>query len=358
MFSTERLMTLAEKMRESGLTQTVITDSDAIYYLTGEMQHCGERFLALLVKDNGGATLFLNKLFINTLIPNEEIVWFTDNVRGAQLVANYTDHSKPLGLDKNMRAEFVLQIMGVNAGSEYVNGSLLVDSMRAVKDEHERQLMINASILNDKGMTEIKKYVKEGVTEKELADKLLEVYLSLGADGFSFPPIVSFGAHAADPHHEPDDTKLEKNQCVLFDIGCAKDGYCADMTRTYYFGEPTEEEKKIYALVKKANESAEAMIKPGVRFCDIDAAARSVIEEAGYGEYFTHRLGHSIGREVHEYGDVSGVNENCVVEGMTFSCEPGIYLPGKYGVRIEDLCMVTADGVKILNSVSKEMESL
>ena len=351
-----RIDAVTAKMKSEGLSQLVITDYDAIYYLTGEMQHCGERFYALLLKDDGSYKLFLNKLFTNLAIKDEDVVFFTDNVKGAELLAKYTDHDKPLGLDKKMCAEFVLQLQGCAAGSDYLNGSYIIDTIRAIKDKHEQELMIKASQLNDAGMLEIKKYVKEGVTEKELADKLLEIYLAEGCDGFSFPPIVSFGDHAADPHHEPDDTKLEKNQCVLFDIGCLKDGYCADMTRTFYFGEPSEEEKLIYELVKKANASAEAMIKPGVRFCDIDAAARNVIEAGSYGEYFTHRLGHSIGREVHEWGDVSGVNENTVVPGMTFSCEPGIYLPGRYGVRIEDLCLVTEDGVKILNSVSKEME--
>ncbi len=292
-----RIDNVTKKMKEEGLTQLLLTDSDAIFYLTGEMQHCGERFLGLLLKDDGSYKLFLNKLFYNNVIPLEDVVYFTDNTNGASLAAEYTDHTKPLGIDKNMRAEFVLKLQESGAASSYVNGSEIVDMFRAIKDEHEQQLMINASVLNDQAMLKIKTFVKEGVTEIELADKLGEIYTEMGAEGFSFPPIVSFGAHAADPHHEPDETVLTKNQCVLFDIGCVKDGYCSDMTRTYYFGEPSEEEKKIFAIVKKANESAEAMIKPGVRFCDIDAAARNVIEEAGYGEYFTHRLGHSIGRE-------------------------------------------------------------
>lgn len=351
-----RIDNVTAKMKEEDLTQLLLTDSDAIFYLTGEMQHCGERFLGLLLKDDGSYKLFLNKLFYNNVIPLEDVVYFTDNTNGASLAAEYTDHTKPLGIDKNMRAEFVLKLQEAGAASSYVNGSEIVDMFRAIKDEHEQQLMINASILNDKAMLKIKTFVKEGVTEIELAEKLGEIYTEMGAEGFSFPPIVSFGAHAADPHHEPDETALTKNQCVLFDIGCVKDGYCSDMTRTYYFGEPSEEEKKIFAIVKKANESAEAMIKPGVRFCDIDATARKVIEDAGYGEYFTHRLGHSIGRECHEHGDVSGINEAKVVPGMTFSCEPGIYLPEKYGVRLEDLCLVTEDGVKILNAVPKEIE--
>lgn len=126
--------------------------------------------------------------------------------------------------------------------------------------------------------------------------------------------------------------------------------YCSDMTRTFFWGEPDEETARIYDIVRRANEAAEALIAPGVRMCDLDRAARDVIEDAGYGQYFTHRLGHSIGLQDHEPGDVSLVNEQVVEPGMTFSIEPGIYLPGHTGVRIEDLALVTESGVEILNA--------
>ncbi len=128
------------------------------------------------------------------------------------------------------------------------------------------------------------------------------------------------------------------------------------MTRTYYYGEPSAHDREVYDTVLRANLAAEAIMKPGVRFCDLDAAARRVITDAGYGPNFTHRLGHSIGLQGHEWGDVGEVNTEEVKPGMIFSCEPGIYLQGDTGVRIEDLCLITEDGVRILNAVSKDLE--
>ena len=161
--------------------------------------------------------------------------------------------------------------------------------------------------------------------------------------------------NAADPHHENDDTPLRKGDCVLIDMGCVYKGYCSDMTRTFFYEGILEEEIKVYEIVKKANEAAEAMIKPGVKLSDIDKCARKVISDEGYGKYFTHRLGHFIGRDVHEYGDVSSVNEMEVEEGMIFSIEPGIYLEGNFGVRVEDLVMVTKDRCQVLNSFTKDI---
>ncbi|MGN0293334.1 MAG: M24 family metallopeptidase [Lachnospiraceae bacterium] len=353
-----RINSVMEAMKAQNLTQMLVTDSYAIDYLTGEMIQPGERFTALLLKTDGTVRLFLNRLFAAEKIPQEQIIFYTDEVRGAVLAAEYTDSHKTLGVDKKMAAEFLLELQEHHAGSSYVNASILVDSVRAKKDEEEQKLMEIASQINDRSMLQIKQLVKEGVTEKELSDELLKIYLKEGAEGFSFDAIVSFGEHAADPHHEPDDTVVKEGDCVLFDIGCRKDGYCSDMTRTFFFKSVGEKQREIYEIVRRANAAGEAVIRPGVRFCDIDAAARKVIEDAGYGPYFTHRLGHSIGKEVHEYGDVGMVNTNTVEEGMIFSCEPGIYLPGEFGVRIEDLCMVTKDGVKVLNSVSKELEIL
>ena len=139
-------------------------------------------------------------------------------------------------------------------------------------------------------------------------------------------------------------------------MGCKYNGYCSDMTRTVFFKKVSERQEFIYNLVRKANETAESIIKPGVRLCDIDKAARDVIANEGYGEYFTHRLGHFIGRDVHEYGDVSAAFDLPVEEGMIFSIEPGVYLPGEFGVRVEDLVIVTKDGCEILNHYTKELQ--
>ena len=141
-------------------------------------------------------------------------------------------------------------------------------------------------------------------------------------------------------------------------MGCRKDGYCSDMTHTFFCRKEDPEYAPIHDLVRSANEMAESLIRPGVRFCDLDKAARDLITEAGYGEYFNHRLGHSIGMQDHEPGDVSLANTAVVEEGMTFSIEPGVYLPGKFGVRVEDLVLVTQDGCEVLNKVDKHWKNI
>ena len=222
-----------------------------------------------------------------------------------------------------------------------------------MKDAEEQMLMKEASRINDETILKARDYVKPGMTEKQVAEYIDNEYKKAGCESVAFTTIVSFGANAADPHHEPDDTVLEKGECVLIDMGCCKNRYCSDMTRTFFCGEPKPEYATIHDLVRQANEAAEAMIRPGVRLCDIDAAARDLITKAGYGEYFNHRLGHFIGQTDHEKGDVSAANTDTVKPGMIFSIEPGVYLPGKFGVRVEDLVIVTETGCEVLNHVDK-----
>lgn len=349
-----RVKRVLDNMAEMGLEQMVVTDPYSIFYLTGKMIKPGERLLALYLNTNGDHKIFINKLFTAEEDLEIEKIRFTDTDDYLHLLSKYTDHSKKLGIDKNMRAVFLLPLMEDEAAAGFVNASVCVDKARALKDEEECELMREASRVNDEVMGELVKRIHAGITEEELAKDLKDIYKSYGAQGFSFEPSVSFGKMAAVGHHRPADVTLQDGDCILLDIGCVKDGYCSDMTRTVFFKEATAHQKEIYNLVRKANETAEKMIKPGVRFCDIDKAARDVIAEAGYGEYFTHRLGHSIGLEDHEQGDVSAVNTDSVKPGMTFSVEPGVYLPEDIGVRVEDLVLVTEDGCEILNHYSKE----
>ena len=213
-----------------------------------------------------------------------------------------------------------------------------------------------ASATNDQAMAWLRSQLHEGVTEHEIASGLLAEYRRLGAQDHSFTPIVSFGANAADPHHEPDGTRLRAGDVVLFDVGCKRDSYCSDMTRTFFFGaEPSERDREVYETVRRANEAAEAIVAPGVTFAEIDLTARRIIEDAGYGSYFTHRLGHQIGLEDHEPGDVSSTHDEPVRPGQCFSIEPGIYLPGEMGVRIEDLVIVTENGCEVMNAYPKQL---
>ena len=334
--------------------QLLVTDPWSIFYLTGFYAEMFERFSGVLLSPGARPVIFDNALYPIDEYDNADVVVFNDTDDVSAVLMDRIDPTLPLGIDAQMRSGFLVPLQESGAACSYFLGSYAVAETRARKDGRERELMRASSRINDAVMAELPALVHEGVTEHEIAAQMLALYRKHGAQGFSFPPIVSFGANAANPHHEPDGTALAPGQVVLFDIGGQYEGYCSDMTRTFFFGEPDEESRRIYDIVRRANEAAEALVRPGVRFCDLDLAARTVIEDAGYGPYFTHRLGHSIGMQDHEPGDVSAVNEDVVEPGMTFSIEPGIYLPGRTGVRIEDLMLVTEDGAEVLNAYTKE----
>ncbi|MDO5417417.1 MAG: Xaa-Pro peptidase family protein [Lachnospiraceae bacterium] len=350
---TTRLNHLCQELTRDGLSQMIICDPLSIWYFTGVRVSPGERLYALYVNTNGNHKLILNRLFT---VPHTGLteIWMSDTDDGMEILAAEVDGTADMGIDKNWPARFLLALMEKHPDVRYQNASCCVDRIRAIKDSDERDKMRAASRINDACMEKASAFLKEGKTEKEVAAYIDHLYQEAGCEGNSFPTIVSYGAHAADPHHEPDDTPLKAGDCIVIDMGCIKDGYCSDMTRTFFCQAADEKYAAIHDLVREANEKAESIIRPGVRFCDIDRTAREHIAAGGYGEYFTHRLGHSIGLEDHEFGDVSSVNTDCVQAGMTFSIEPGVYLPGKFGVRVEDLVFVTEDGCEILNQVEKK----
>lgn len=351
-----RLTKVLELMKQQDLEQMLVSDPAAIFYLTGKWIHPGERLLCLLLKADGDHKIFINELFPVTEELGAEKIWFNDTQDGVSIVAKHTDSNKAVGVDKNWPAKFLLRLMELNGASSYKNGSEILDRVRMNKDEQERDFMRIASDINDKAMAKLEKGLEAEITEYKMMQNLTTIYEDLGAEGFSFTPIIGFGANAADPHHDTDKTVIKEGDSVILDIGCVKDSYCSDMTRTVFFKSVSEKGREIYEIVKEANLRAIATVKPGVRFCDIDAAARDYITEKGYGKYFTHRTGHSIGIECHDFGDVSSVNEMPVEEGMIFSIEPGIYLSGEVGVRIEDLVLVTKDGCEVLNKYPKELK--
>ena len=347
-----RLDRVLEKMRDRGLKQMIVSDPRSIWYLTGVEVEPYERLFALYLRDDGQHVFFLNRLFSVDNTGLEE-VWFSDTEDAVGLIAACIDPRGPLGIDKEWKANFLIPLMERCPGMTPVLASDCVDECRAVKDAEEQRLMKEASRINDEVNRLASEYIRVGMTEKQVAAFIDNEYLKRGCAGPSFTTIVSFGANAADPHHEPDDTVLKPGDCVLLDMGCVKDRYCSDMTRTFFCGEPDPEAVQIHDLVRRANERAEAMIRPGVRFCDIDAAARDLIDGEGYGACFTHRLGHFIGQTDHEKGDVSSANTAVAEPGMIFSVEPGVYLPGRFGVRIEDLVLVTETGCELLNHEDK-----
>jgi Xaa-Pro dipeptidase len=352
-----RMERVLNEMKKHNLNQILVSDPASIWYLTGIANEPYERLWALYISDKCKPVLFANRLF-NIPSPEEkpdlpEVVWHTDSDDAVQMIADRIEKTGTIGIDKTWPAGFLIPLMEKCPGLTPVLSSDCLDDCRAIKDSDEIQKMKEASRINDLVNRRARDYVKIGMTEKEVASFIDREYVKEGAQGPSFTTIVSFGANAADPHHEPDDTVLKEGQCVLFDMGCKKDRYCSDMTRTFFAGQPTEEEAKVHDLVRFANEKAESLIRPGIRLSDLDKAARDLITEAGYGPYFNHRLGHFIGQTDHEKGDVSSASDKVCQPGMIFSIEPGVYLPGRFGVRVEDLVLVTEDGCEVLNHEDK-----
>ncbi|WP_251861170.1 Xaa-Pro peptidase family protein [Clostridium sp. Marseille-Q2269] len=351
----ERLNKVLEGMKERGISQMLVSDPAAIFYLTGKWIHPYERLLALYLNTNGNHKFFLNELFTVEEDLGIEKVWFNDTQDGVEIISKYVEKDKTMGVDKNWPARFLLRLMELKGGSEFVNCSNIIDRVRMCKDEEEQKLMKESSRINDIEVEKLIKLIPEKYTEKKMGKILGDIYSELGAEGFSFDPIVAYGANGADPHHELDESVVKEGDSIVIDIGCVKDSYCSDLTRTVFYKSVSEKSKDVYNTVLEANKRAEAIIKPGVRFCDIDKAGRDYIESKGYGKYFNHRIGHSIGIEDHDFGDVSSVNTEEIKPGMIFSVEPGIYIPGEVGVRIEDLILVTEDGCEILNKYNKEL---
>lgn len=349
-----RLGKVLNDMEKKNIAQLIITDPSSIFYLTGKWIHPGERMLALYINLDGKHKLFINELFPVYEDLGVEKVWFKDTDDSIGLLANYIHKDQVIGIDKNWPAKFLLKLMEYNAAKGYINGSDIIDEIRMKKDEEEKEFMRKASKINDEAIERLINIIPEGLTEKEMGEKLLKIYEEIGAEGFSFEPIIAYGANAADPHHEGDNSRVKEGECVIIDIGCKYKSYCSDMTRTVFYESIPEKSEEIYNIVLEANKRAINMVRPGVRFCDIDKAARDYIESRGYGKYFTHRTGHSIGIDVHDLGDVSSINRDIVEPGMIFSIEPGIYLPGEVGVRIEDLVLVTEESCEVLNGFTKD----
>lgn len=351
-----RIEKILKSMEENNIPQMIISDPVSIFYLTGKWIHPGERMLALYLNVNGNHRMIINKLFPQERDLGVELVWYDDVEDAVEILSRCVDRDAVMGVDKNWRARFLLRLQELGGGSSFVNASWIVDQVRMIKDEEEKQLMRISSRINDSVMEKVIPLVAKGLSEMELDHRVREIYKEAGCEGVSFDPITAYGKNGADPHHATDDTKGKRGDCVVIDIGGFKDNYASDMTRTVFIGEVSDRAREIYNIVLEANLRGIAAAKPGNRMCDVDLAARSYIEEKGYGQYFTHRTGHSIGLEDHEFGDVSSVNTDIIRPGQCFSVEPGIYLPDEgIGVRIEDLVLITEDGCEVLNRFTKDL---
>ncbi len=255
---------------------------------------------------------------------------------------NYMTMAEFLDFEKALKAELV-------PANAKING------FRSVKEEWELDIMQQAQDITDKAFSEVLTKIHEGMTEKQLCAELIYCLYKNGADGLAFDPIVVSGPNTSLPHGVPGGRKLQAGDFITMDFGALYQGYCADMTRTVALGFATEEMQKVYDTVLRAQLTGIAMSRAGVTGREIDAAARKVISDAGYGEYFGHSYGHSLGLEIHENPGCSYSNDKPMEENMICSAEPGIYLPGKFGVRIEDVIIFLKDGCRIITGSPKKL---
>ena len=271
---------------------------------------------------------------------NDAIADFGVTVLGYE--ENYLTVAELMGYEKNLNAKLV-------PFNKQING------FRGVKEEWELELMRKAQAIADKAFAEVLPRIKTGMTELELQAELIYCMYKNGAHGLSFDPIVVSGPNTSLPHGVAGERVICEGDFVTMDFGASYMGYCSDMTRTVAVGFATEEMKKIYNTVLQAQLAGLAASKAGVPGKDIDGAARQLIADAGYGEYFGHGYGHSLGLEIHEAPNPNARNEEGMPVGAVASAEPGIYLPGKYGVRIEDTCVFREDGIEILTASPKNL---
>lgn len=261
---------------------------------------------------------------------------------------------KRLGFEsQHLTVEQLSTFSKAAGGVEWLPLENTVEKIRAVKDQGEIDALRRSAALNDDAFAHLLEVIKPGMTEREAAWEIEAYMRSHGASKVAFDLIVAAGPNGALPHARPGDQAIQPGAPVVIDIGCVLDDYCSDMTRTFCLGEPSSRYLEVWNLVLQAQEAAEAVIRAGTRGVETDAAARDLIVEAGYGDYFGHGLGHGVGLAVHEGPRASRLSEDTFEVGMSLTVEPGIYLPGEFGVRIEDLVIIGKDGIEILSNTPK-----
>ncbi|MER7476189.1 Xaa-Pro peptidase family protein [Streptomyces sp. NPDC126510] len=279
---------------------------------------------------------------------------WTDGKDPYAATAALLDASGRFGISDNAWALHLLALQRALPGSSYASLTEALPMLRAVKDTAELDLMAAAGAAADATFEEIRNIPFAGRREAEVAADLDRLLRRHGHEQVDFT-IVASGPNGANPHHEAGERVIARGDMVVLDFGGLRDGYGSDTSRTVHVGEPTDEERRVHDVVREAQEAGFRAVRPGTACQDVDRAARRVIADAGYGEYFIHRTGHGIGVTTHEPPYMIEGEERPLVPGMCFSVEPGIYLPGRFGVRIEDIVTVTEDGGRRLNTTPREL---
>jgi Xaa-Pro aminopeptidase len=351
-----RLSAAANGARAAGLAGLIITPGYDLRYLTGSRAQTFERLTALVIASSGEFTVVLPRMELAALresaVADLGLVvrdW-VDGENPYRLVAQALGGAPAaVAVTDSMPALHLLPL-AESLGVVPVLATGVLAALRMVKDAHEIEALSTAGAAIDRVHAEVPQFLRPGRTEAEIAADITNAIVAEGHSEAAFV-IVGSGPNGADPHHECSDRELRPGDIVVVDIGGpVEPGYNSDCTRTYSLGEPARDVAGQYAVLQRAQAAAVAAVRPGVSAESIDAAARDVLAEAGLAEYFVHRTGHGIGLSVHEEPYIVAGNDQPLAEGMAFSVEPGIYLPGRWGARIEDIVIVTADGALPVNT--------
>jgi Xaa-Pro dipeptidase len=360
-----RLARLTASLRTLNLDAVVLNPGPTLKYLTGLSFHLMERPVVLFVTQDREPVIVLPELEMRKvdLFPYK-VQAFSYGENPSEWDDAFRKAAQALGLDgKRIGVEprqlRLLEFRHVKAGApeaDYPDASEVLAGLRVRKDKSEVDAMRRAVKIAQDALEATIPLIKIGMTERELASELVMQLLRNGSDSeLPFAPIVSGGPNSANPHATPGERKLQAGDMLVIDWGAAYDGYISDLTRTFAVGEVDEEMKKIHKIVQEANAAGRTAARPGVPCANVDKTAREVIEKSGYGEYFTHRTGHGIGMEGHEDPYMRGDNMQLLEPGMAFTVEPGIYLPNRNGVRIEDNVVITESSADVLSDMPREI---
>ncbi|HSB65384.1 MAG TPA: Xaa-Pro peptidase family protein [Anaerolineales bacterium] len=365
---TSRQNKLITILSSAGLDGLILNPGPSLVYLTGLHFHLSERPVIVIFQPGSKPVIVLPELEQEKLKqlpfeiqafpygedPSRWVNTFSSALKSANL------SSKRLGVEPRQLRFLEYQLLSEAAPrANFISAEDCLSKLRMYKDEAELSAMRRAVAIAQKALDATLPQVKIGITEQELASELTLHLLKAGCDPeLPFSPIVSGGPNSANPHASPSNRKLMMGDLLVIDWGASYQGYLSDITRTFVMGKLGPEFEKISRIVLEANEAGRNAAKPGIPIEMVDQAARRIIESAGYGQYFTHRTGHGLGMEGHEMPYVRAGNQQLLEPGMTFTIEPGIYLPGKNGVRIEDDVVVTSSGIECLTSLPREVRQL
>jgi len=362
MLSKTKLDHLTELLKKHTVDGCVMGPSHDVEYLCGIKPFEDERFRGFFLLSDGRWFFICPELYY------EEV---REKLGADAHIYVWSDAEGPLGCFQKAGADYCLDGMtiAVNDGvravdlidmgdfikAKYVNSAKMFEELRLIKDEEEAGYMAKAGEIADKAFEEILKFIRPGVTERQISNRLKELLIELGGEELSFNPIVASGPNSSKPHYNDDKRVIEGQDLVVLDFGCRYKGYCSDTSRTVFIGQPTEEQKKVYEICLRATTEAKKAVREGIPAEEVDKVARDIITKEGYGQYFLNRTGHGIGLAVHEAPYIKGGNKQILKTGMCFSVEPGIYIPGKFGMRVEDIVMVDGDKARVFNNSRREM---